>query len=91
VSEREREYSNRKKPYTFRRLLVTSYNDDLSLYIDKKNNNNIMNVEYVNMKECVIKIRMHSKQVSEMSFSFEKKRKVVFYCKYQCRIIWHSE
>jgi hypothetical protein len=62
--KKERESIQIKKPYTFRRLSVTSYNDDLSLYIDKKNNNIIMNVEYVNIKECDIKIRMYSKQVS---------------------------
>jgi hypothetical protein len=56
-----------KKPYTFRRLSVTSYDDDLSLYIHdvKNNNNNIrMNVEYVKIEECDIKIRMFSKQAN---------------------------
>ncbi len=45
-----------------------------SLYIDKKNNNIIMNVEYVNIEECDIKIRMYSKQVSQIVF-FSKKKK----------------
>jgi hypothetical protein len=33
-----------------------------------------MNVEYVNIEECDIKIRMYSKQVSQIVF-FSKKKK----------------